>query len=58
MAGTAHAADALARPVNASAVASFLVVDGPEALLPLYSWGHSRLFEMVIGGTSVWRKDG
>ncbi len=62
VAGTAHAADALARPdwgrLTAGSVADFLVVDGPEALLPLYSWGHSRLFEMVIGGTSVWRKDG
>ncbi|MBX3143243.1 MAG: imidazolonepropionase [Trueperaceae bacterium] len=62
VAGTAHAADALGRPdwgrLEPGSLADFLVVDGPEALLPLYSWGHSRLFEMVIGGTSVWRKDG
>ncbi len=62
VAGTANAADALGQPrwgrLAAGSLADFLVVDGPEALLPLYSWGHSRLYEMVIGGTSVWRKDG
>lgn len=62
VAGTAYAADALGQPrwgrLEAGSFADFLVVDGPEALLPLYSWGHSRLYEMVIGGTSVWRKDG
>jgi len=60
--GTAHAADALARPswgrLEPGALADYLVVDGPEAMLPLYSWGHSRLHEMVIGGRSVWRRDG
>lgn len=60
--GTAHAADALGQPrwgrLTPGALADFLVVDGPEALLPLYSWGSSRLFEMVIGGVGVWRKDG
>lgn len=60
--GTAHAADALGRPtwgrLEPGSLADYLVVDGPEAMLPLYSWGHSRLHEMVIGGHSVWRRDG
>lgn len=62
VAGTAHAADALGEPtwgrIEQGSVADFLVVDGPEALLPLYSWGSSQLYEMVIAGRSVWRKDG
>lgn len=62
VAGSAHAADALGQPrwgrLEPGSHADFLVVDGPDALLPLCSWGHSRLYEMVIGGNSVWRKDG
>lgn len=60
--GTAHGADAIGRPtwgrLAAGSPADYLVVDGPAAMLPLYSWGHSRLHEMVIGGHSVWRRDG
>lgn len=60
--GTAHAADALGQPtwgrLEPGSLADYLVIDGPEAMLPLYSWGHSRLHEMVIGGHSVWRRDG
>lgn len=59
---TAHGADAIGRPtlgrLSAGSPADYLVVDGPAAMLPLYSWGHSRLHEMVIGGRSVWRRDG
>ena len=62
VAGTANAADALGQPtwgrLEPGSAPDYLVVDGPEALLPLYSWGHSQLYEMVIGGRSVWRKDG
>lgn len=62
VAGTAHAADALGRPhwgrVQAGALADYLVVNAPEALTPLYGWGHPALKEMVIGGQSVWRADG
>lgn len=61
-AGTAHAAKALGRPdwgvLQAGAMADYLVVDGADALLPLYSWGHPALAEMVIGGRVVWRQDG
>jgi len=58
---TAHAADALGRPelgrVQAGAVADYLVVDGFEALLPLYAWGSPHLTEAVLGGTTVWRRE-
>ena len=58
---TAHAADALGRPelgrVQAGAVADYLVVDGSEALLPLYAWGSPHLTEAVLGGTTVWRRE-
>lgn len=61
LAGTANAADALGRPtwgrLEPGSVADYLVVDGPEALLPLYSWGHPQLYAVVIGGRSVWRQD-
>lgn len=60
--GTAHAAEALGQPqwgrLEPGSPADYLVVDGAEAMLPLYSWGHSRLHEMVIAGHSVWRRDG
>lgn len=62
VAGTANAADALGKRdwgrVEVGAVADYLVVDAPEALTPLYTWGAPSLREMVIGGQSVWRKDG
>lgn len=62
VAATANAADALGQPtwgrLATGSAADYLVVDGEEAMLPLYSWGHSQLYEMVIGGQSVWRKDG
>lgn len=62
IAGTANAADALGQPtwgrLAPGSVADYLVVNGPEALLPLYSWGNPQLYEMVIGGQSVWRKLG
>ncbi len=62
IAGTANAADALGRPewgrVQAGAVADYLVVNAPQALTPLYSWGNPSLKEMVIGGNSVWRSEG
>lgn len=62
VAGTANAADALAKPdwgrVEVGAFADYLVVDSPEALTALYTWGTPSLREMVIGGQSVWRKDG
>ena len=61
IAGTANAADALGRPewgrVQAGAVADYLVVDGSEALLPLYAWGSPHLTEAVLGGTTVWRRE-
>ncbi len=54
---TASAADALGRPtwgrLEAGSVADYLVVDGPEALLPLYGWGDPQLHDVVIGGASV-----
>jgi imidazolonepropionase len=59
VAGTASAADAVGRPtwgrLEPGSVADYLVVDGPDALLPLYSWGDPQLHEVVIGGTSVLR---
>jgi len=62
IAGTANAADALGRPewgrVQPGAVADYLVVNAPQALTPLYSWGNPSLKEMVIGGNSVWRSEG
>lgn len=62
IAGTANAADALGKPdwgrVQAGAQADYLVVNAPQALTPLYGWGHPALKEMVIGGQSVWRADG
>lgn len=62
VAGTATAAAALGRPdwgaITAGAKADYLVVDSPKALTPLYTWGVPSLKEMVIGGRSVWRKDG
>lgn len=62
IAGTANAADALGRPewgrVQPGAGADYLVVNAPQALTPLYSWGNPSLKEMVIGGSSVWRSEG
>ncbi|MFA5593823.1 MAG: imidazolonepropionase [Trueperaceae bacterium] len=62
VAGTANAADALGKPdwgrVQPGALADYLVVNAPQALTPLYGWGHPALKEMVIGGQSVWRADG
>lgn len=62
VAGTANAADALGKSdwgrVEVGAFADYLVVDGAEALTPMYTWGTPSLREMVIGGQSVWRRDG
>ncbi len=59
VAGTAHAADALARPrlgrLQEGARADFVVVDGPEALLPLVAWGAPSIRDRYIGGV---RTDG
>lgn len=61
-AGTANAGLALGRPewgtLAPGSVADYLVVDSPRALTPLYTMGKSSLREMVIGGRSVWRRDG
>lgn len=58
---TANAADAIGRPdlgrVAVGACADYLVVDGPEALMPLYAWGDPYLAEAVLGGATVWRRD-
>lgn len=58
---TAHAADALGRTdlgrVQVGALADYLVVDGSEALLPLYAWGNPHLAEAVLGGSTVWRRE-
>lgn len=62
VAGTANAAAALGRPswgrLEPGSVADYLVVDSPRALTPFYTWGAPSLKEMVIGGQTVWRKDG
>lgn len=62
VAGTANAADALGKNdwgrLEEGAFADYLVVDSAEALTPLYTWGTPSLREMVIGGQSVWRRDG
>jgi len=34
------------------------LVNGAEALLPLYTWGQPSIKEMVIGGQTVWRAEG
>ncbi len=61
IAGTAHTADALGKGelgrLEPGSAADFLVVDGPEALLPLYTWGHSGLHDVFIGGLSVLREE-
>lgn len=61
-AGTAHAADALARPelgrLEPGSAADLLVVDGPEALWPLVAWGPAPLVEVRIGGEVAWRAEG
>jgi len=44
--------------VQPGAGADYLVVNAPQALTPLYSWGNPSLKEMVIGGSSVWRSEG
>jgi imidazolonepropionase len=57
LAGTAHAADALQKEawgrLRAGSPADFLVVDAPEALQPLYSWGHAPLHGVYVGGALV-----
>jgi len=62
VAGTANAGLALDRPewgnLAVGSVADYLVIDSPRALTPLYTWGSPSLKEMVIGGRTVWRKDG
>ncbi len=62
IAGTANAGKALGEPswgtLHAGSHADYLVVDSPRALMPLYTWGSPSIKEMVIGGRSVWRKDG
>ena len=58
VAGTANAGAALGRPtwgrLESGCVADYLVVDGPEALVPLYSWGDPQLATVVIAGRTVW----
>ncbi len=62
VAGTANAGLALGRPewgrLAVGSVADYLVIDSPRALTPFYTWGSPSLKEMVIGGRTVWRKDG
>lgn len=62
VAATAGTATALGRPqwgrLAPGSVADYLVVDSARALTPLYTWGAPSLKEMVIGGQTVWRKDG
>ncbi|HRP46770.1 MAG TPA: imidazolonepropionase [Trueperaceae bacterium] len=62
VAGTANAGLALGQPtwgtLAPGSVADYLVVDSPRALTPFYTWGSPSLREMVIGGNTVWRKDG
>lgn len=62
IAGTANAGKALGRPgwgtLQAGSPADYLVVDSARALMPLYTWGSPTIREMVVGGRSVWRKDG
>ncbi len=54
IAATKHSADALGKPelgrLQVGSAADFIVVDAPEATWPLYSWGVSSLFDVVIGG--------
>jgi imidazolonepropionase len=57
IAGTRHAAEALGRPgwgrLTPGAVADFVVVDGPQALTPLYYWGYSPIFAVYVAGRPV-----
>lgn len=61
VAGTAHAADALARPrlgrLQEGAPADFVVVDGTEALLPLVAWGTTSIRDRYIGGVRTGAPD-
>lgn len=54
LAGTAHGADALGRPdlgrLKPGSAADFLVVDGKQGVLPLYSWGANCSRAVYIGG--------
>lgn len=58
IAATANAADALGQSdigrLEPGAHADFLVVDSPQALLPLYQWGNTPLCSVYIGGQAVW----
>ncbi len=57
---TVNAARALRLPdvgaIAPGSKADFVVVDGPEALLPLYAWGDAHVGEVFVGGRSAWRK--
>lgn len=58
IAATANAADALGQSdigrLEPGAHADFLVVDTPQALLPLYQWGNTPLCSVYVGGQAVW----
>lgn len=57
VAGTRHAADALGQVcwgrLTPGAVADFVVVDGPQALTPLYHWGHAPIAGVYVAGRPV-----
>lgn len=57
LAGTAHTADALGKRelgrLTPGSAADFIVVDGPEATLPLYTWGHASMYDVFIAGRSA-----
>jgi imidazolonepropionase len=58
IAGTAHAADALARPelgrLAAGCCADFIVVESPHALELLYRWGAHAVRSVYVGGRQAW----
>jgi len=57
MAGTRHAALALGKPelgnLEPGSAADFLVIDGRNATLPLYTWGQLPLRQVFIAGECV-----
>lgn len=58
-AGTAGTAQALGQStvgyLQAGAHADFVVVDGPAAITPLYTWGVPSIHEVYIAGNAVYR---
>ncbi len=57
IAGSKHSAEALAKSdlgtLKPGAKADFIVIEGTDAMLPLYGWGYQPIHAVYIGGNKI-----